>query len=40
MKGIVDIMRKDLSRGRARYQEEQFEQIIALGMAAVQGAVY
>ena len=40
MKGIVGIMRRDLSGGRARYQEKQFEQVIALGMAAVQGAVY
>ena len=40
MKGIVDFMRKDLSGGRARYQAKQFEQVIALGLAAVQGAVY
>lgn len=40
MKGIVDVMRRDLSGGRARYQEKQFEQVIALGLAAVRGAVY
>ena len=40
MKGIVDILQRDLSGGRARYQEKKFGQVIALGLAAVQGAVY
>jgi hypothetical protein len=40
MKGVVDLLKRDLMGGRNRTKEGQFETIIARGRAAVEGAKY
>jgi hypothetical protein len=40
MKGVVDLLKRDLMGGRNRAKEGQFETIIARGRAAVEGAKY
>ena len=40
MKGVVDLLKRDLMGGRNRAKEGQFETIIARGRTAVEGAKY
>jgi hypothetical protein len=40
MKGVVDLLKKDLMGGKNRAKEGQFETIVAIGKAAVEGAKY
>jgi hypothetical protein len=40
MKGVVDLLKRDLTGGRNRTREGQFETIVAKGRAAVEGAKY
>lgn len=40
MKGVVDLLKRDLMGGRNRVREEQFESIISRGTVAIRGAKY
>lgn len=40
MKGVVDLLKRDLMGGRNRAKEVQFETTIVRGRAAVEGAKY
>jgi len=40
MKGVVDLLKRDLMGGRNRAKEVEFDTIITRGRAAVEGAKY
>ena len=40
MKGVVDLLKRDLMGGKNRVKEGQFETIVARGREAVEGAKY